>query len=256
MPRLPRHFEPDTIYHVTSRGVEQRVIFLSDSDKRFFLVTLLKDLRKARCALLAYCLMDNHFHLLIATSTVHLAIPLQSALTRYALRFNRNNKRVGHLFQGRYCAKPCRNLSYLHRVIAYIHLNPVRAGIVDAPEKWGWSSHSDWSNLRGSVIDFGTLTELTDVSAADFRDVYLEGLAATHERRPQGLSIPQLIEYAAAIMGVTPEDIISGNRGNAFTRAKLLLIDCAQVEGYELKELAHALGCTTAALRMMKMRRV
>ena len=254
MPRTNRHIEPDTIYHITARGVERRLIFLSSEDKQYFLSTTLAALRAAGCSLLAHCLMGNHFHYLVATGNLGLSSPMHSILTRYAVRFNAQNERDGHLFQARYFARPCLDLRYLHRVIAYIHFNPVRAGLAKHPADWSWSSHGDWMTLKGSTVDFARLHELTDVSPEDFSDSYKECVTKIASKKPRGESIEELIREACAMAGVSAMDLLAGNKGNAYTFAKRMLIDAAQIEGISLYRLAREINCTEAALSLIRKR--
>lgn len=133
------HFD-GALFHCWARGVDRRTIFSDDADYSGFMDILEGVLRGSNGKLVAYCLMPNHFHLLVQVSTVTLSVIMQRALTRYATRFNRRHERVGHLFQERFRERLCDDNAYLSRIIPYIHLNPVRAGLVHAPELWRWSS--------------------------------------------------------------------------------------------------------------------
>jgi REP element-mobilizing transposase RayT len=129
------------LYHVTSRGNRRQAIYLDDRDRRRFLGTLATSVE--RCSLLchAYCLMDNHYHLLVETPEANLAKAMSCLNGLYAQGFNRRHQRDGHLFQGRYHAKIVEKDGYLLAVSRYIVLNPVRAGFVEAPSQWPWSSY-------------------------------------------------------------------------------------------------------------------
>lgn len=253
--RQNRHNEPDTIYHVTARGVERRAIFLTDKDRQYFMSLLLGALRASECSLFAFCLMGNHFHLLVAAGKTPLGTPLHLALTTYALRFNSANKRVGHLFQDRFHSRPVYDRHYLHNVIAYIHANPVRAKLVPTPEAWRWSSHEDWARLNGDTIDFHRLEKLVGVSARAMRDDYLSRVHKTSKQGPQEMSLEEVIVDTCRTLGINPESVKSGARGAIYSKAKSMMLERALIEGYSARQLALALNCTPASLTMSRKRR-
>lgn len=141
MPRLPRLFIPNGVYHVISRGVKQSIIFQSDDDRHDFLrlIRLTRDEEPFR--LLDYCLMDNHYHLLMQPTGGSLSKIMQSINSVYANRYNLRHGLSGHVLQGRFHSIPVETDKYLTTVSRYIHLNPVRAGIVNAPEDYRWSNY-------------------------------------------------------------------------------------------------------------------
>lgn len=132
---------PGGVYHITSRGNAQQPIFLSNTDKESFLNTLSFVTERFNWLCHAYCLMDNHYHLLIETPDGNLSKGMRQLNGVYTQRFNRNHRRVGHIFQGRYKAILVEKESYLLELCRYVVLNPVRAGMVDRPDKWLWSSY-------------------------------------------------------------------------------------------------------------------
>jgi REP-associated tyrosine transposase len=128
-------------YHVTGRGNEKRAIFVTDVDRHEFLALLEDVSLRLDWSVLAYCLMGNHYHLFLKTRTPTLSIGMQNLNGDYAQAFNRRHQRVGHLFQGRFDASIVDRSSYFLELVRYIVLNPVRAGLCQAPEEWRWSSH-------------------------------------------------------------------------------------------------------------------
>jgi len=141
MPRKPRIHYPGALYHVMLRGNGGANIFLDDQDRSRFLLLLQQVLEKFSVRILAFCLMDNHIHLALQVGDIPLSRIMQNLSFRYTQWFNRRRKMTGHLFQGRFKAILVEADSYLLQLIAYIHLNPVRAGIADSPEQFRWSSH-------------------------------------------------------------------------------------------------------------------
>ncbi len=115
-------------------------IFLDAVDRRRFLALLATVVAKHELACHAYCLMANHFHLVVTTTRANLSDAIQHLNGRYAERWNRRHGRVGHLFQGRFGAQVVQDGRYFLTVCRYVAMNPVRAGLVSAPERWPWSS--------------------------------------------------------------------------------------------------------------------
>jgi len=122
---------PGTLYHLTARGNAQQAIFLDAMDREAFLTILAGEIDQHRWRCYAYCLMDNHYHLLIETPEANLVHGMRRLNSRYAQRFNRRHRRVGHLFQGRYKSIVVDRERHLLELTRYIVLNPVRAGISD-----------------------------------------------------------------------------------------------------------------------------
>jgi REP element-mobilizing transposase RayT len=129
------------LYHVTSRGNKCEDIYLSDRDRELFLSILGEVCQRFNWHCHAYCLMSNHYHLLIETPDANLAQGMRQLNGVYTQRFNQAQKRVGHVFQGRYKAILVEKDSYLLELSRYIVLNPVRARMVRAAQDWPWSSY-------------------------------------------------------------------------------------------------------------------
>ena len=129
------------VYHVTTRGNAGDKTFLHDGDRHFFLETLEKVISRFRWICHAYCLMSNHYHLLIETPLPNLSRGMQLLNGVYTQGFNRRHKRSGHVFQGRYKAILVEKESYLLELARYIVLNPVRAGLARCAKDWAWSSY-------------------------------------------------------------------------------------------------------------------
>ncbi|WP_298273064.1 transposase [Geobacter sp.] len=132
---------PGAYYHVTSRGNEQKDIFKSRKDREKFLSYLESATERYGAVIHAFCLMSNHYHLLLETPAGNLSQIMRHINGAYTTYFNVKRKRAGHLFQGRYKAILVEADEYAAELSRYIHLNPVRAGIVTQPEEYRWSSH-------------------------------------------------------------------------------------------------------------------
>jgi REP element-mobilizing transposase RayT len=142
MARRPREEVAGGVFHVYARGNDRRVVFADDVDRRRYLALLERVVARAHWYCLAYCLMDNHVHLLIETPTANLGAGMQWFHGHYARRFNDRHGGVGHLFQGRYGAVRATSTSQLQAAAAYIACNPTEAGMCPTPDAWSWSSHA------------------------------------------------------------------------------------------------------------------
>ena len=151
MPRKARIDAPGALHHVIVRGIERRKIFRSDYDRENFLNRLSVLIPETRTDCLAWSLIPNHFHLLLRTGTVPIAVLMNRLLTGYAGWFNKKYKRNGQLFQNRYKSFLCQEDLYLKELVRYIHLNPLRAGIVADMNELDthlWCGHSVLMNKR------------------------------------------------------------------------------------------------------------
>lgn len=141
MPRLPRPLIPDGLYHVTTRGNRGQSIVLEDRDCEFFLFLLGNVVDQLGWKVHAYCLMTNHYHLLIETPDADISVGMQLLNGQYAQGFNRRHAYEGHLFERRFAARVVESDWHLLEVTRYIVLNPVRAGLCSHPAEWRWSSY-------------------------------------------------------------------------------------------------------------------
>jgi len=132
---------PNALYHVTARGDRREDIVDDDVDRQGFVDTLAQVVEQFNWLCYAWCLMDNHYHLLIQTPDANLSKDMRQLNGVYTQTSNRRHDRVGHLFQGRFKAILVDSDAYLLELARYVVLNPVRAGMVKRPDKWVWSSY-------------------------------------------------------------------------------------------------------------------
>lgn len=171
------------LYHVTSRGDRQEPIYEDDKDREAFLRTLAEVVVRFNWRCHAYCLMTNHYHLVVDTPDGNLSKGMRQLNGVYTQASNRRHGRVGHLFQGRFKAILVDKDSYLLELTRYVVLNPVRAGMVKSPGEWYWSSYramvgeaptADWLATDGLLAQFGTQR---DEARRGYRRFVAEGAA-------------------------------------------------------------------------------
>jgi putative transposase len=139
-------YEKSSIYHLFNRGCDKRSIFLSDKNYYYFLNKIRLSKEKYNVDVIAYCLMPNHFHLLVKQNSISpISKWIQNFLNGYVQAFNRQNNRKGTLFESSTQPRLINKESYLYCLIHYIHYNPVKAKLVDDPLDWKFSSFGIWT---------------------------------------------------------------------------------------------------------------
>lgn len=136
------------VYHITSRGNARKPIFRDDKDRDSFLEILTSVAKRYNWLCHAYCLMDNHYHLIIETPDANLSRGMRQLNGVYTQTYNRRHKKTGHIFQGRYKAILVEKDSYLLELCRYVVLNPLKAGIVERPDDWKWSSYISTAGIK------------------------------------------------------------------------------------------------------------
>ena len=156
MPRTARLVIANHPHHIIHRGHNRQPVFVSDDDYLYYLDNLLEWKTKLKCRLYAYCLMTNHVHLVVdpGDNEANLAKLMKRVAGRQTRYVNKLEKRSGTLWEGRYKSSPISTDNYLMACCRYVELNPVRAGIVDNPENYRWSSYVEKTGGNGSLIDF------------------------------------------------------------------------------------------------------
>ena len=140
MPRTARKQSSSGIYHIVIRGIDKRDIFMDDADRLFFIDCMITKKIECEFHLYAYCLMDNHVHLIIKESE-RISLSIQRISISYIYMHNRKYGRTGHLFENRFKSHCIEDNAYLLNAIRYVHQNPVRAGLVNLIADYKWSSY-------------------------------------------------------------------------------------------------------------------
>ena len=205
----PLRIEYDgALYHVTSRGNERKPIFKDTTDRELFLTILAQVIERFHWLCHAYCLMNNHYHLVIETPDGNLSKGMRQLNGVYTQAFNRRHHRVGHLFQGRFKGIVVQKDSHFLEVCRYVVLNPVRAKAVKHPREWAWSSYRAtagqcsaprWLTSDEILSHFGRRVALAQEK---YREYVREGIgAATIWEHLEAQSLLGLEGFAEALRG-------------------------------------------------------
>ena len=152
------------IHHAIAKGNAGAAIVADDVDRQAFIGRLAKTVERTGWSCLAYCLLDSHVHLVIATPRPNLGEGMRWLLGSYAQNFNHRHEREGHLFRARFYSRRIQSESHLITALIYVALNPVRTGLVERPEHWRWSSYASTIGRSGApdFIDARAVLELLD----------------------------------------------------------------------------------------------
>ena len=189
MARLPRLTAPGFPHHIIQRGNNRQAIFMDAADFEFMLNLLAEQSKKSQVAVHAYVLMGNHFHLLATPETTQgLPLMMQAVGRSYVRYFNHRHGRTGTLWEGRYRSTIVQSERYLLACMAYIDLNPVRAGLVGQPVDYPWSSHAHCLGLRTDRLVtphalFWALGNTPFAREAAYGDLVQAGVADDHQRQ-------------------------------------------------------------------------
>lgn len=256
---------PGGLYHVTSRGNARQPIFKDDEDRGRFLGILALVNRRYHWICHAYCLMNNHYHLVIETPEGNLARGMRQLNGVYTQSYNRRHRRVGHLLQGRYKAIVVDKDEYLLEVCRYVVLNPVRAKAVEKVQQWKWSSYRATAGLEKTkeclTVDWllSQLSRKRDEACGKYRelvrdgieggriyekvrgqvllgaDSFVEAVGRSFEKREKLREVPRSQRYAAR---PKLEKILGTKKlGNGKTAR-----EAVERYGYSQKEVADYLG--------------
>jgi len=259
--RPPRIEHAGGVFHVVARGNERALVFRDDRDRERFLEILGEVAVRYRWRVLAYCLMGNHFHLLVMTLDPTLARGMRQLNGVYAQWFNRRHRRVGHLFQGRYKAVSVQTDVHLRRAVRYVIRNPIRAGLSSRPGQWRWTSHH--ATVGSTAVGMVAVDELL----ACFADERVEALRR-YETMVESLEEPPPARHplVAGDDVFVVERLSCVPRDPEFTRAMVRpprptleslvgsvddreAIAAAHIgHGYSLRQIATHLGCSVTTV--------
>ena len=217
------------IYHITMRGMGRQVIFECDDDRRHFLESLVSAVKNGDGELLAWCLMDNHVHLLLHEPIEQISRAMQSLCTSYAKYFNLKYDRVGSLFQGRFGSVAIESDSQLLACVRYIHLNPTEIG---QPLTWRWSSYRDYLGNAGPTDTRFVMSIVGGETA--FKNLHYATDAPAFKTARHRMTESEARETAVGILGdVNPYELRSlarAERNSYLRKMKEAGISIRQIE--------------------------
>ena len=161
MPRRGRKKSRTDVYHVMLRGINQQTIYEDDEDNEKMLQTLMKVKTVSKCKIFAYCLMQNHCHIVLKVEDEGLDQIFKRLGSRYVYWYNIKYSRIGHLFQDRYKSEVVESDKYLLAVIRYVHQNPLKAGIVKELSDYPWSSYNEYLR-KSKIVDTDYIYSIMD----------------------------------------------------------------------------------------------
>ncbi|MFH1726055.1 MAG: transposase [Elusimicrobiota bacterium] len=268
------------MFHALARGNDGQIIFQRRKEWDGFL-DLLSDIRgEDDFRLLAYCMMSNHFHVLVEIEDTPLSKIMHRLMTTWSKRFNIARRRIGHVFQGRFKAIIVNDDAYLIHLLRYIHLNPIKAGLVRSPEEWPWSGHREiMGRHERGLIDSDRVLNLFDPdrkkALAQYERHVLDGMddpaamehpmpertaARPTPRKPrlgaERLDLDALVSKAGEETGIAVATIRGRGRSWAASAARRAFIADAYSAGHSLTSIAAFLdisqSATSRALQKVK----
>jgi len=256
---------PGAVYHITSRGNARQAIFTDDEDRGGFLDVLSMVAERFKWLCHAYCLMENHYHLLIETPNANLSKGMRELNGVYTQGFNQRYRRVGHLFQGRYKAIIVEKNNHLLSLCRYVVLNPVRVGLIKKPEQWRWSNYKatiglakrpsfltiDWvlSQFGGRKrvamekyrrfvmegIDKESPWETLKGQIFWGTDEFIKQLSGLLDEKESIKEVPKVQRYVAR---PPLRELFKGKKGKERTAEDRAIYDAYVRHGYTMKEIA------------------
>jgi putative transposase len=193
MPRHARRHADSGVYHVTARGNDRHLVFLDVPDRQVFIAKLAEARDRYGWECLSYCLMGNHYHLLVVAGPEALAAGMRMLNGTYAAHFNRRHQRIGHLWQERYASEAVQRDRHLLATMRYIALNPVEAGWCERPDDWVWSAHRGLMGRRRDIVGVNAALRFLHPDTPVARRLYAELVgAAPHGPTPGSDEVPSI----------------------------------------------------------------
>lgn len=264
MPRRPRLHIAGAFYHVMARGNRKQHIFYGDKDYEVYLRLMRKYSQRYNVEVHGYALMPNHVHMLLRMGAVPIAKFMQGLQQSYTQYFNKAHFTVGHVFQGRYKSLYVDRDEYLLELIRYIHINPVKDGLVEEPTKYRWSSHRSYFLNKPTFVKTSYIKNLLAEYGGTVIDDYR--LVPESLPRPAGApddsatvscrqlffsppGLPEILNELCMVTNIEPGVVLSSGRTQQAVLARRLFAYLAcRMAGYPLKDVADYLSCSVVSV--------
>lgn len=193
MPRISRNSLENIVCHHMVQGINREDIFKTKEDKIKYLELLEKYYLEFKINIIAYCIMDNHAHLLMHTKTTQdISNFMKQVNSIYAMDYNRRKNRVGYVYRNRFKSVPIMTREQMHKCIKYIHMNPVKAGIVNDEAKYQYSSYNDYLNQTGFIDD--KILEFVFSSSKNYIEKFQKVEYEDLNLEPESINIEKIFE--------------------------------------------------------------
>jgi putative transposase len=249
MPRRARLKSRSGIYHVILRGINKQTIFEDDEDRMVFLETVKRYQAVSNYQIFAYCLMDNHIHLLIKENEEALSIAIKRISSSYVYWYNKKYERIGHLFQGRFKSENIDSARYFLTVLRYIHQNPLKAGLSTDVFECKWTSAHEY--IHGSnFIDVGMGLGLFSSERNEAISNYIHFMEEKNddqcleEENKMMMKDSQLREYLIQIGIGHPSTLQQMEK----EKRDAILVALKQLEGVSLRQISRVTGISTTVI--------
>jgi len=216
MPRQARAESETGYYHIMTRGINKDKIFEKDYEKEKILQFLKEKTQEEACKIIAYCIMDNHMHMILSAKKKELISMMKKINISYAMYYNQKHKRIGHVFQDRFKSENIADERYLYGAIRYIHNNPVKAKMIEKAEEYKWSSIREYLSNETMLINKEIKEEVIRgfISENEFKEFhtieddtnYLEIKEEAKENKEKRAA--KIMEQYFEENGITDKDLI------------------------------------------------
>lgn len=251
MTRLARKISNTGIYHIMVRGINRQDIFFDDEDRIRYIESVTRFVDEENGQIMGYCLMNNHVHLLLREGKGGIARIMKRIGTSYAFWYNWKYQRSGHVFQDRFKSECIEDDNYLKAAIRYIHQNPIKAGIVEMPELYRWSSCADYyeeksrpEKLTETEFILGLFGDTREKSVQEFRHFMKQNnedqcLDETENRRLDDGEAQRLLSGNLSGMALTAICELPKKERDA------ILHGFKQIEGVTIRQISRLTGIST-----------
>lgn len=211
--RISRQNLKSLYFHIMVQGINKEYIFLTQEMKEKYKKLLKENIQKSNVKLLSYCIMSNHAHMLMyVQNSQEMSKLMQKINTSFAKFYNRKNNRVGFVFRDRYSIQQILNRQHLYNCLAYIHNNPVKAGIVREPQEYKYSSYKEWLGSREIIDQMSGMLIFEENSFNEFYKIHLNKEISDIEDVVENIDYKQIISKYETSKGCAIEQIVEEDK--------------------------------------------